>query len=329
MKKISKWITDHLASLIVIATALLCAIFLMVGKPAEDGSITLDGSKAVIEQSTKDFIEKAKIEYGNQVKALMNLDGEDIEVDVPTVESIDGGKVTDDTYTGQGVYAPVDSPTSFKNFTINKCFDVDGAYGAQCWDLGALFWTNYAGRSLNTCGTGAAKGTIQDGCWQKNAGNEFTMIWDKTKIQAGDWIITSGGTWGHVGMALGNYNNGYVTLLGQNQGGGSCSGGGAATNIINMNLKDFAGAFRPNSYIKPEPTPTPTPEPTPTPTPTPTSTSYTVIRGDTLGGIVNKMGWCAGCKLFGDDGYCQVVADYNGIPNRGLIYPGQIIKKPE
>ena len=96
----------------------------------------------------------------------------------------------------------------------------------------------------------------------------------------------------------------------------------------NMNISGWVwvvpGDYNPN----PQPTPTPTPEPTPTPTPTPSATSYTVVKGDTLGGIARKMGWCNGCVLFGDNGYTQKMAERSGIPNRGLIYPGQVIYKP-
>ena len=119
----------------------------------------------------------------------------------------------------------------------------------------AAFWYNYTGRTLSTCGTGAAKGAIADGCWQINAGNEFEMIWNKEDVKDGDIAFYSTGTWGHTGMAMGNYNNGYFTLLGQNQGGQSCEGGGAATNIINLSTRDFIGAFRPKIYIQPEPIP--------------------------------------------------------------------------
>lgn len=68
------------------------------------------------------------------------------------------------------------------------------------------------------------------------------------------------------------------------------------------------------------------PEPTPTPTPV-SYDSYTVIKGDTLGQIVKTLHWCDGCKLFGDDGYTQKLAEYNNIPNRGLIFPGQTIRR--
>ena len=77
----------------------------------------------------------------------------------------------------------------------------------------------------------------------------------------------------------------------------------------------------PNTY-----TPEPTPEPSPTPTPV-TADSYVVQKGDTLGGIVQKLHWCDGCKLFGNDGYSQKLAEYNAIPNRGLIYQGQVIRR--
>ena len=94
-------------------------------------------------------------------------------------------------------------------------------------------------------------------CKEYNAGDEFELIYDAKNLQTGDWIIFSSGEYGHVGMAMGSYNNGYISLLGQNQGGTACDGGGAATNIINISLKSFVGAFRPKTYIKPEPKPEP------------------------------------------------------------------------
>lgn len=266
--------------------------------------------------------------------------GEEVEVDnIPTVEEVEGSGPSVDINAGEGVsalpddgeehglgafiYAPVESASAFKNYTLGKCLNTDNAFGAQCWDLADVFWQNYVGRRAQTCGTGAAKGMIGDGCWQKNAGEDFEMIWDATKIQAGDWLIFTNGQWGHVGMALGNYNDGYVTLLGQNQGGGYCDGGGSSTNIININLKNFGGAFRPKDYIKPEPKPEPQPEPEPT------VNVYVVKKGDTLGAIARKMGWYTDANgLFGDNGYAQKIADANGIANRGLIYPGQEIRKP-
>ena len=183
--------------------------------------------------------------------------------------------------------------------------------------LARVFWWSYANRDVSTCGTGMAKGMMN--CAEQNAGEDFLIYWKESahEIQAGDWLVFSSGQYGHVGMALGSNTNGYVTLLGENQGGSPCNGGGAATNIINISIKSLIGFYRPKAYVKPAPTPTPTP--------TPKVESYTVKKGDTLGAIVRKLGWYTGSKLFGDDGYCEKLAQFNGIKNRGLIYPDQVI----
>lgn len=196
-----------------------------------------------------------------QVEATVETEDGTIEiVDVPTVIAVDGDDLGEDCgeneECGQGSYAPTDSPQVFYDYVIGKCWDEDGHYGSQCWDLGQLYWTNYAGRTLSTCGTGAAKGIWN--CKEANAGEEFELITDATQLQPGDWLIFGNGKFGHVGMALGYYNNGYITLLGTNQGGASCNGGGSSANVINISLAHFSGAFRPKSYIiEPEPEPLP------------------------------------------------------------------------
>ena len=296
------------------------------------------GMSISYEDSTKKI--EATIEYGEKIDAKITIEDEsgqgtheEIVEDIPTVEEIDDPTPSVDINAGDGVsrvecpedeecglgayiYAPVETATEFKDYTLGKCFNTDGAYGAQCWDLADVFWQNYAGMRAQTCGTGAAKGMINDGCWQKNAGDKFVMIWDATQIQAGDWVIFTNGQYGHVGMALGGYNNGYVTLLGQNQGGGWCEGGGSSTNIININLKSFGGAFRPKDYIVPEPAPEPEPE----------ETAYIVKKGDTLGDISRNYCGYTGNHLFGDDGYAQALAELNGIKDRGLIFVGQEVR---
>lgn len=323
-KNLKPWIV----ALIILLAALFAGAGVKLKIDADSLMATIDYAPEAEEVEVTDESKIEKIDGG---QGEVKVDGEEI----PTVETVESnGPVNDLSVVecpegeecGRGATYPtldISSPQAFANATLGQCIDVDGYYGAQCWDSMAAFWYNYTGRTLSTCGTGAAKGTIADGCWQKNAGSEFTMIWDAKKIQAGDIAVYSGGEWGHIGMAMGGYNNGYFTLLGQNQGGKSCPGGGAAGNIINLSTKNFIGAFRPNIYIKPEPKPEPTPEPTPEPE----EEAYTVVKGDTLGAIALKLGWFTEGKLFGDDGYCQALADYNGIKNRGLIYPGQVIKR--
>lgn len=261
------------------------------------------------------------VEYG---QGEIKVDGEEIK----TVESVESnGPVTDVDNTncpegeecGRGANFPqldISSPQAFANATLGQCIDVDGYYGAQCWDSMAAFWLNYVGRTLSTCGTGAAKGTIADGCWQKNAGNDFTMIWDKTQVQPGDIAVYGGGQWGHIGMVMGYYNNGYFTLLGQNQGGRACPGGGAAGNIINLSTRDFLGAFRPNIYIAPEPEPEP--EPTPTPV-VDTCKTRAVVKGDTLGAIMKA---CRGKIEWGEamNEYARHWVSTKIVPGQTVFY---------
>lgn len=204
-----------------------------------------------------------------QIPAVIEDDkGEVFEVDgIPTVEEVDGGLFEDkDTglSTVEGDYEDlgwsetfnVSSPEAFKNDTLNKCIIANNKYGAQCVSLARVFWWSYADRDVTTCGTGMAKGMME--CSEQNAGSEFVVFWsnDAYKIQAGDWLVFNGGRYGHVGMALGNVNKGYVALLGENQGGTACSEGGSATNIINISIKNLIGFYRPKAYIKP-PKPTP------------------------------------------------------------------------
>lgn len=294
---------------------------------------------------------KATIDYSQEAQPVEVMEGlSDVEYGqgeakiegeiIPTVESVDatGPQVNPEDETpaecpegeecGRGAaypYVDTSTPQAFINATLGGCYNIDGYYDEQCWDYAALFFLNYAGRTFYTCGTGAAKGAFANGCWQKNAGNEFVFITDPTVLQPGDIVGFNNGTFGHVGIATGYYNNGYITLAGQNQGGGLCPGStmGARVNIINISLKHFAGAFRPKSYIKPEPTPEPTPEPEPAPVDD--DYTYVVVKGDTLGQILRNYGY-KGKKLFGDDGLAQRVAKENGIANRGLIYPKEVIK---
>lgn len=172
-----------------------------------------------------------------------------LDYNAVTVEEVDGGQINDEENFSQGSYFPTESPWAFRDATLGRCVVEGNYYGAQCVSLARAFWTNYAGRDFSTCGTGAAKGAWN--CAAANAGDEFELITDPTQLQAGDWIISDGGLYGHVGMALGGYNNGYIALLGENQGGADCGAGvgGSATNIINYSLKGFRGAFRPKAYI--------------------------------------------------------------------------------
>lgn len=223
-------------------------------------------SESSIEQSTSETVETNYKISESPVPGYIQNDQGGITEDasIPTMEEVDGGQFEDkDTgiSTTEGTYQDlgwsetydVSSPEAFKNATLNKCIIANNYYGAQCVSLARVFWWSYADRDVSTCGTGMAKGMMN--CYEQNAGEDFLVYWstDIDEIQAGDWLVFTGGQYGHVGMALGPVVNGYVTLLGENQGGYHCNEGGSATNIINLNIKNLIGFYRPKAYIKPAP----------------------------------------------------------------------------
>lgn len=235
---------------------------------------------------------------------IETADGEVTVESYPTVEAVDSNLSCpegEECGLGKYIYAPTKTVAEFQKYTLNKCWNTDGYWGGQCWDLGDMFWQNYTknGRNLSTCGTGAAKGIWN--CKEQNAGTEFSPITDKKKLQAGDWVIFKNGTYGHVGMALGSYNNGYIALLGQNQGGKACDGGGGATNIINISLSSFAGAFRPKTYEKK--------------TTTTTKVYYKVKKGDNLTKIAKKYKTTV-----------KKLVSWNKIKNPNIIYVNQKLR---
>ncbi len=77
---------------------------------------------------------------------------------------------------------------------------------------------NMTGRRLTTCGTGAASGMMMN-CWEQNAGDDYEVIWDPTQLQPGDILVSGGGKYGHTGVVLGYYNDGYIALLSTNHKG--------------------------------------------------------------------------------------------------------------
>lgn len=263
------------------------------------------------------------------------IDGEVI----PTVEEVDGGMFEDkDTgisattvdgeYTdlGWSEWYPTATPEAFKDATIGRCIYANNYWGAQCVSLARVYWWSYADRDVSTCGTGMAKGMMN--CWEENAGNDFETYWGIAGVQAGDWIIWGTGQYGHVAMALGPQSGNYVTILGENQGGRPCEGGGEATNIINLNVNGVIGYYRPKIYIKPEPTP-PAPEPEPEPV-IDTCKVWEVKKGDTMGKIMKtcrgEIKWGAEMDAYASHWYSvkfkktlTVFDGWNNYPGVGLF----------
>lgn len=317
MDRIKNFLINAIPYLVVAGTALICALFIGFGTKTENGTYTLDSKPAQISEATKEWMEEAHksyVKYATENVPAMLDDG--TTLDVPTVDYIDDPVEEEESKeAGRGsyVYAPTGTFEEFKNYTIGKCWDLDGWYGAQCVDLHNLFQLNYTKdqRWLDLCQTGAARGIWQ--CKETNAGTEYDLIYNASEIKTGDWIITGGGQWGHTCQAAGPYNNGYVACLGENQGGSACPNGGAATNIINLSMGTFLGAFRPKTYEKP----------TPTPTPPYKEITYSYVPGDTFGQVLLNLGLSDGSTLWGAGGdveyYTRQLVQQNVLDRRGNV----------
>lgn len=107
------------------------------------------------------------------------------------------------------------NPQDFYNRLNGKSVDVDGAYGAQCWDLFAYF-CNKEKLDVNTyCNLTGYAGDLYKERYKKNYDKYFEFFFPK-HAQRGDWIFWDQ----HVAMvwSVDIYKD-EVYCLGQNQGG--------------------------------------------------------------------------------------------------------------
>lgn len=151
----------------------------------------------------------------------------------------------------------------FKDAVNGRAFDVDGMYGAQCWDgVDLLYQQTDVGQYLSTANTGRVKDCWLNGTARaSNGSGHFTAISGKENIKTGDIIVFNTytgwyGTTGHIGFANEDYNGSdYISLLSQNFGTGSNPVTGKAFNIMNAYLGTaFLGIFRYDQWESPTPT---------------------------------------------------------------------------
>lgn len=122
-----------------------------------------------------------------------------------------------------------------------KAVDVDGYYGAQCWDLFAYF-CKQAGYTIINC---TSTGYVKD-IWVNRKTNGALKNFDEVQtMQKGDWCI-----WGdcaaapssHIAMFVEDVDGKRGKFLGQNQGS-------SVANIITMPYAGSLGALRPKCYV--------------------------------------------------------------------------------
>lgn len=290
MRKVKAWLVNNLPWLILVFVALLCTIFIIAGSRAEDGSVTLDGKPANIEEYTQKFIEESN-------EALYRIMNEEAPTDEETIKEFENG-IEEVGLGGQAI-----------NTVIGRRLpdgDNDNGKGWQCSKYTAYLATGKREYSTAHPDYGPVNGKDVAAWLVKNFGWKYS--------DPVEGAIGSGGfntQYGHTAMYL--YSTGTNTAMVNDANWKPLT---VATH--NMNISGWVWVV-PGDYE-------PEPEPTPTPTPTPVSDDikHFVIRGDTLGQILRDYGY-KGNNLFGDKGVAQQVADDNGIKNRGLIYPGQII----
>lgn len=158
----------------------------------------------------------------------------------------------------------VSSYDAFRGATLGNAYNVDGAYGAQCWDFAAIFYYSAFGmEGMPQTGNGYAYG-----CWalrkDVNTVSGLTQVTKLSDVKRGDLIVLnhgrfSGDETGHIAFADQDYSgSNTLRLLGQNQVNPSATVGHAVT-ATEINCSAFLGGWRYDKWggSEPEP-PTPT-----------------------------------------------------------------------
>jgi len=254
VSKIKKFFEDHIAFFIVAFVAALCTIFILCGTRAENGSITLDGNNAKIEEYTEKFIEDSNA-------ALYRLMNEDAPTDEETIKA-------NEEPTGQGASTTLDQVIARRK---PDGFTDDGK-GLQCSKYTGYLATGKMEYSSAHPDYGPVNGKDVAAYLVKNYGWKYV----DTPVYG---AIGSGGfntKYGHTAMFL--YFTGTNTAMVNDANYVPLT---VATH--NMNISGWVWVV-PGDY-------TPTPQPTPTPTPTPAPVSdckvWYVKRGDTMSSIMS------------------------------------------
>lgn len=238
MKKVTSnlknFIINRIDVLIVASVIILSSVFLIIGKPSEDGSITLDGSKAKYSKTTEKALCELAKKRETAIAGIMGLD-------VPQDKGSGCDPVDKElAQMGSGVYYKTDlsSPAAFVNAMNGRGFNE--GYGLQCVAGFKQFMFSLSGRVVATRTGGASGYANQVGEIQALG---FTWHGGQAGIKDGDWAIFGGGTYGHVAM----YYQG--KFFGQNQGSGNIYVGNAF-NLMDLGgyRNSIIGYYRPNIW---------------------------------------------------------------------------------
>jgi len=273
INKLKKYLGNNIAFLIFLAFVGVCGVFLAIGTPSEDGSITLDGKNAKIDQSTLDFIEDSKT-------ALARLMNQDAPTDERTIAE------NDEEATGQGFYVTIDDILSRRL--------APGASPYQCSRYTAYLATGKSVYSTAHLDYGPVNGKDVASWLVKNYGFKYIDQPVKGAIGSGGFNTT----YGHTALYL--YSTGTNTAMVED-----ANYTPLAVSTHNMDISGWVWVV-PSNY-----NPAPEPQPQPSTPSTPSSTSGTasnatasyncsvinVKYGDTMGKIMER---CKGHAIYGE-----------------------------
>lgn len=256
INKLKKLFSSHIAFWVWFDVAILCAIFIICGKPSENGSITLNGQDAKIEEYTEKFIENAN-------DALYRIMNEDAPTDEETIEE-------NATVEGLGSVTTLNTVFSRRLPDGNN----DNGKGWQCSKYTAYLATGKREYSSTHPDYGPVNGKDVAEWLVKNYGWKYI----ETPVEG---AIGSGGfntKYGHTAMYL------YST--------GSSSAMVNDANFVpltvsthNMDISGWVWVVPDDYHPIPEPDPTP-PAPEPEPQPISGCSSWQLSYGDTLSKIM-------------------------------------------
>lgn len=135
--------------------------------------------------------------------------------------------------------------TQFKAMVLNRGYDIDHAYGFQCWD-------GYAEFCIAQCvpyASCTATGYVQD-IWTQRATNGMLKYFNEVReLQPGDVVVfrpCSVTPTSHIAIFDSDAGGGYGNFLGQNQGGMyTHPAGGSSFNVIKLPYQaTYDTAFR-------------------------------------------------------------------------------------
>lgn len=172
-------------------------------------------------------------------------------------------------YTGY-VDIPHSTYDEWRNSTLGNGYDIDGAYGCQCWDFASEFWRNVGFPAGYPLISASSAYTMWNRRWENISYNGtiyFTLINDLNDVKRGDVCVYnyfSSNPYGHVGFADQDYATWHAAnpgsyefpILSENNGGTPDPAGGAYVNVHGYDTRLFLGAFRYVNWVQPTPTPT-------------------------------------------------------------------------